>query len=90
EETERARAQLKANILMARESSAARCEQLANQLLVFGRPIPPEEIADRVDAVDGAAIARVASRLCKSKPTLAALGPIARLEDFERFKRRFG
>ncbi|MCE2509808.1 MAG: insulinase family protein [Alphaproteobacteria bacterium] len=90
DEINRAKAQLKAGILMSRESSGARCEQLANQLLVFGRPLPPEEIASRIDAVDGAAIARVAGRLCKGKPTLAALGPTGGLETFERLQSRFG
>lgn len=89
EEIDRAKAQLKAGILMARESSGVRCEQLANQLLVFGRPLPPEEIVAHIDAVEGAAISRVVNRLCESRPTLAALGPTGALEDFERLEARF-
>lgn len=89
EELERAKAQIKATILMSLESSAARCEQLANQLLVYGRPFSPAEIVAKVEAVDLAAIARVAHRLCMSEPALAALGPVDRLEGFDQLKRRF-
>ncbi|MGH6961069.1 MAG: M16 family metallopeptidase, partial [Dongiaceae bacterium] len=51
-ELRRARAQLKAGILMGRESSGSRSEQLAQQLLIYGRPIPMDEIVARVEAVD--------------------------------------
>jgi len=89
EEIDRAKAQLKAGILMARESSGSRCEQLANQLLVFGRFLSPEEIVAHIEAVDNAAISRVVNRLYESQPTLAALGPTGALEDFEQLKSRF-
>lgn len=90
EEIERAKAQLKAGILMAREGSSSRAEQLANQLLIFDRPLLPEETVAKIEAVDHVAIARVVARLGQSGPTLAALGPIANLEDFDRLKARFG
>src|SRR3546814_20181409 len=44
DEVQRARAQLKASTLMARESTAARCEQVAQQMLIFGRPPSVAEI----------------------------------------------
>ena len=59
----RARAQLKASLMMALESCFAQSEELARQLLVFGRRIPPDEIIAKVDAVDQAAIRRVGRRL---------------------------
>ncbi|PCJ61154.1 MAG: peptidase M16 [Rhodospirillaceae bacterium] len=88
EEIERAKAQLKAGILMSRESSAARAEQLANQLLIYDRPLTTGEIVAKVEAVDAASLARVVTRLFESPPTLAALGPLANLEDFSRLKAR--
>ena len=88
EETARARAQLKAGTLMALESTSSRCEQLAQQMLVFGRPIPVGEIVAKIDAVDAAAVARVTRRLLDSPPTLAALGPIGKLESRAAFKAR--
>ncbi|MEE9479237.1 MAG: pitrilysin family protein, partial [Kiloniellales bacterium] len=39
DEMARARAQLKASVLMSREGTTSRCEQLANQLLLYGRPL---------------------------------------------------
>lgn len=88
DEIARARAQLKAGILMARESTGSRCEQLAQQLLIYGRPLPPEEIVARIDAVGRGEVAGVARRILSSPPTLAAIGPIGRLEPLERIRRR--
>ena len=83
DEVMRARAQIRAGILMSLESTSARCEQLARQILVFDRPIPPEEVTRRIEAVDIAALERVASRLTSGAPTLAALGPVGPLESFD-------
>jgi predicted Zn-dependent peptidase len=82
DECARARAQLKAGLLMSLESTSARCEQLARQLMVFGRPIPVAETIAKIDAVDAGAVERVARRVIASPPTLAALGPIDRVPDF--------
>ncbi|MSO84624.1 MAG: insulinase family protein [Rhodospirillales bacterium] len=87
-EIARARAQLKASILMGLESTTARCEQAARQLMLFGRPIPPEEIVARVEAADRPAIQRIARRLTASAPTLTLLGPIARVQDYTKIAER--
>jgi predicted Zn-dependent peptidase len=87
-EIARARAQLKAGILMARESTGSRCEQLAQQLLVYGRPIPPQEVVARIDAVGRAEVARVAQRILATPPTLAAIGPLGRLESLAQIADR--
>ncbi|MFI4987303.1 MAG: M16 family metallopeptidase, partial [Alphaproteobacteria bacterium] len=79
-EIARATAQLRAGILMGLESPGSRCEQIAQQMLVFGRPIPTSETIGKIEAVDKAAVARVARRLMASRPTVAALGPLGRLE----------
>lgn len=84
----RARAQIKAGILMSLESSSARCEQLAQQILVYGRPLTVPEVVERIEAVDPAALRRFAGRLLKSAPTLASLGPIGRVESLERVAAR--
>ena len=88
EEVVRARAQLKASILMSLESTSARAEQLARQLMVFGRPLATDEIVGRIEAVDTDAVTRVARRLRSSAPTFAALGPIGRIEAIERIRDR--
>jgi predicted Zn-dependent peptidase len=87
-EIDRARAQLKAGILMARESSSSRCEQLAQQLLVYGRPVPTDEIMAKVEAVDAAAIARVARRIATKPLTMTTLGPVDGLEPYAAISAR--
>jgi predicted Zn-dependent peptidase len=83
-ELERARAQLKAGLLMSLEGTTARCEQQANHMLVFGRPLDPAELVRHIDAVDEDSVIRVARRLSAAAPTLTALGPIGRIEDYDR------
>jgi predicted Zn-dependent peptidase len=80
-EIARAKAQMKAGLLMALESSGARAEQLARQILVYGRPLTIEEIVAKVDAVTVDS-ARAAGRalLARGRPAIAALGPGSGLE----------
>ena len=42
---------MKAGLLMALESSGARIEQLARQMITRGRPIPLDELVAKVEAV---------------------------------------
>jgi predicted Zn-dependent peptidase len=80
-EVSRARAQMKAGLLMALESSGARTEQLARQIIAFGRPLSIEEIVARVDAITVEST-RAAGRalLDRSRPAIAVLGPKGGLE----------
>ncbi len=75
-EIARAKAQMKAGMLMALESSGARAEQLARQIIVHGRPVPMDEIVARIDAVTVEST-RDAGRalISRSRPAVAALGP---------------
>jgi predicted Zn-dependent peptidase len=87
-EVDRAKAQLKAGLLMSRESSAARCEQLAQQLLTYGRPLPVAEIVAKVEAVDVDHLRQLAGALFRGRPTFAALGPIGKVEAYDRLAAR--
>jgi predicted Zn-dependent peptidase len=89
-ELERARAQLKAGLLMSLESTTARCEQQASHMLVFGQPLDLSDMVARIDAVDAAAVTRVARRLRAAPPTLTALGPVGRIEPYRRIAERLG
>jgi predicted Zn-dependent peptidase len=82
-EVARAKAQLKSSILMSLESTSARCEHLARQLVVFGRPLTVSEVVSEVAAVDVAAVRRVARRLIEGPLTLTGLGPLANLPRYE-------
>ena len=82
-EVARAAAQLKAATLMSREKPSTRCEQLASQLLIYGRPIPPAEVVARIDAVTVPDLVRVARRIFATKPCLTALGPVERVMSYD-------
>ncbi|MBI3443899.1 MAG: insulinase family protein [Magnetospirillum sp.] len=87
-EIQRARAQLKASILMSLESTTSRCEQLARQVVVYGRPIPVAEVVAKVEAITAEDCCRVAKRLFAGTPTFAAIGPLAKVESFEQVAAR--
>jgi predicted Zn-dependent peptidase len=74
-ELARARAQVKAGLLMSLESTGSRCEQLARQIQVFGRIVPTAETVAKIDSVTLADVTRAAQRIFRGKPTLAAMGP---------------
>jgi predicted Zn-dependent peptidase len=88
DEIARARAQIRAGLLMGLESTSARMDALGSQILTYGRPLPTEEIVARVNAVDGENIARVARRIFSGAPTMAAIGPIGRLETLAKIRAR--
>ena len=71
----RARAQLKASLLMSQESTGSRCEQLSRQIQTFGRVIPIQEVLGKINAVTTEDIRRAAARHFRAVPTLATIGP---------------
>jgi len=89
-ELARAKAQMKAGLLMSLESTSARCEQQAQHLLIHGTPFDPADLVCRIDAVDDAAIGRVVASWRAAPPTLVALGPLGGLEEFGRLRARLG
>jgi len=88
EELARAKAQARAGLLMSQESTGARCEQLAHQMLVYGRPIPQAEILARLDTVTEAGISAFGQKLLESPLVCTALGPVDGLEDYDLLSAR--
>jgi predicted Zn-dependent peptidase len=74
-EVARAKAQMRAGLLMALESSGERIGQLARHMISWGRPIPLQELVDRVDAVTVES-ARAAGRdlIDRGKLAIAVIG----------------
>jgi predicted Zn-dependent peptidase len=72
-EVDRARSQLKAGLLMSLESSVSRAEQMARQLLAFGRLIPAEELIARVEAVTPESVRDIAGQLVSGSTISLAL-----------------
>jgi predicted Zn-dependent peptidase len=90
-ELQRARAQLRAGLLMTLESPAARAGQIARQLLLFGRVIPTEELVEKIEAIAIENIRDLATRtFTGSTPTLAAVGAINGMMDHAEVSRRLG
>jgi predicted Zn-dependent peptidase len=86
EETNRARAQSKAGLVMGLESPMRRSESLSRQMALFGRPIPMEEIVAMVDRVDASTVRTAARSLLDGPaPSMVYLGPEAgRLPDLSK------
>jgi predicted Zn-dependent peptidase len=73
-ELARSKAQIKAGLMMGLESSPSRAEQMARQLLSFGRLVPPAELVDCVESVSIEGIGKLARRLAGSRPSVAVVG----------------
>ena len=76
-EIERARAQIRASVLMGRESTSSRAEDAAQQMLVYGIPRTVSDLIGQLDAVDADAIQREAELMLQSQVTLSAVGPLS-------------
>lgn len=88
EELDRAKSQLRSSILIARESMMSRADQNAKAMLLRGSIRSTDEIIERINAVDIEALEKVSKEIFSSTPTLAALGPLGALEDFDKIKDR--
>jgi predicted Zn-dependent peptidase len=88
DEVQRAKAQIKVAMLTALESPGARAEQIARQLLAFDRVLSREEIISKIDGL-GVDEVREAGRLAlRSKPTVAAIGPVSKVYSPDRVAER--
>jgi predicted Zn-dependent peptidase len=90
-EVARARAQLKVSLLMGLERPSNRAEQIAGQLFALGRVQSAAEIVAQLDAIDVATVKAFAARVMEAgHPTMAAVGPVKKLESITAFAARFG
>ncbi|MDP4032666.1 MAG: pitrilysin family protein [Pseudorhodobacter sp.] len=76
-EVARARAQLKAGLLMGLESPSSRAERLARLLVIWGRVPDVEEAVARIDAVTTADVRRYGGEMLLARSALALYGPVA-------------
>lgn len=83
-EVRRAKAQMKVSLLGALESPAARAEQIARQVIAFGRVLSREEIIEKIDNLDVAQVRIAAARALRSAPTVTAIGPVAKVFSSDR------
>ena len=79
-EIDRARAQIRAQMLMGQESPAARAGQIARQMMLYGRPISNTELMERLAGITPERLTDLAGRLFfDTKPSLSAIGPLDHL-----------
>nr|CAD6422453.1 insulinase family protein [Rhizobium sp. Q54] len=84
QEIDRARAQIRAQLLMGQESPAARAGQIARQMILYGRPIPNHEMMERLEGITTQRLTDLSGRLFfDTAPTLSAVGPIEKLASME-------
>jgi predicted Zn-dependent peptidase len=75
DELQRAKAQLRASLLMSLESTGSRTEQMARQLQIHGRIISTDETTANIAAVTIARVQEAAAFAFRGRPTLATMGP---------------
>jgi predicted Zn-dependent peptidase len=83
-ELARAKAQMKAGLLMSLESSAARAEQMARQLMSHGRIVPAEELLAKVDDVTPERVRAFVASLRKHPPAITVVGSGRKSEKYAR------
>jgi predicted Zn-dependent peptidase len=84
----RAKAQLRADLLMGMESVMRRAEIIGHQILAHGKPIPTEQVLTRLMAVSVEEVQDMACKIFARKPILTALGPLAELEEYKKIAAR--
>lgn len=87
-ELDRAKAQIRADMLMGKESVMRRAEVLGHQILAFGNPVPTETVLKRVMEVSQDDVQNMAAKLFARKPILTALGPLADMESYRDISKR--
>ena len=88
-EVARARAQMKAGLLMGLESPSNRAERLARLIGIWNRIPPLEETVAKIDAVDAVAVRDFAAQMAaKGQAAMALYGPVDSARDIEALTKR--
>ncbi len=86
-EVDRAKAQLKAALLMSQEKASQRVEQLARQMMIFGEVLNMEELQQRVMNVRKSHLTAFIEHILAQDVAFAAIGKKEHLPDKEQFTR---
>jgi len=87
-EVARARAQLRAGLVMGLESPTGRAERLARSLAIWGRVMPVAETVAKIDAVTTAAVRDFGAHLATAEAALALYGPVGEAPGLTELKER--
>jgi len=87
-EVMRARAQLKAGLLMGMESPSTRAERLARMVSIWGRVPDIKETVAKIDAVNSDQVRDIAASLAAGSSALALYGPVEKALDLGDLRAR--
>ena len=86
-ETERAKAQLKASLLLSLDGTTAVAEDIGRQIVTAGRRMSPAEVEQRVDAISAKDVMRFArNKLWDKDIAISAVGAVEGLLDYNRIR----
>lgn len=88
EELERAKSQIRASILMGRELMLSRVNRQAKHMISHNEKVDIYKILEKISAVSVDDISKVAKKIFNGTPTLAALGPLEKLESYDKILQR--
>lgn len=88
DELERAKAQVRASLLMSRESMMSRSNRQAKYLMSFGDAPDTHKLVEQIDAVTTARIQALSRRIFTGAPTLSALGPLKKLSTYDTISKK--
>lgn len=88
QEVDRARAQMKAGMLMGLESPGNRAERLARMVSIWGRVPTIDETVERIDAVSVADTRACAAQMAQSGTALALYGPADQAPMLDELRQR--
>jgi predicted Zn-dependent peptidase len=90
-ELARAKAQIKAGLVMSLESATGRADQIARQFLSFGKVPEIADLVTRIEDVTRDDVKKLASDiLISTKPAISAVGSLKYLATQERITAKFG
>ncbi|XGW31807.1 hypothetical protein V3C99_010184 [Haemonchus contortus] len=83
EELDRAKIQLKSQLMMNLEVRPVMFEDLSRQVIGHGYRRKPQEYLEKIESVTGEEIVRIAERMLAGRPSLVAYGDIGKLASYE-------
>jgi predicted Zn-dependent peptidase len=85
DEIKRAKAQVRAGLMMAQESSISRAEKFASNIATYGRYIPINEILEKINSITPERVQAYFKKLLSNKkpPTISSIGKISKLYQYD-------